>query len=56
MSAAGGSKIGIMTAKYGFDCDTCGIITNIDEQSTDIALGVDQGDSDEGEGATAIRA
>lgn len=29
-------------AKYGFDCDTCGIITNIDEQSADIALGVDQ--------------
>ena len=29
-------------AKYGFDCDTCGIITNIDEQSGDIAMGVDK--------------
>ena len=28
-----------LTAKYGFDCDTCGIIVNIDEQSEDIALG-----------------
>ena len=33
--------IGYDRAKYGFDCDTCGIITNIDEQSADIALGVD---------------
>lgn len=33
--------IGYDRAKYGFDCDTCGIITNIDEQSGDIALGVD---------------
>ena len=32
--------IGYDRAKYGFDCDTCGIITNIDEQSGDIALGV----------------
>ena len=31
--------IGYDRAKYGFDCDTCGIITNIDEQSGDIALG-----------------
>ena len=31
--------IGYDRAKYGFDCDTCGIITNIDEQSADIALG-----------------
>ena len=30
-------------AKFGFDCDTCGIITSIDEQSCDIALGVDKG-------------
>ena len=35
-------SIGYDRAKYGFDCDTCGIITNIDEQSGDIALGVDK--------------
>ena len=35
-------EIGYDRAKYGFDCDTCGIITNIDEQSADIALGVDK--------------
>ena len=29
-------------AKYGFDCDTCGVITAIDEQSSDIAMGVDK--------------
>ena len=34
--------IGYDRAKYGFDCDTCGIISNIDEQSADIALGVDR--------------
>ena len=34
--------IGYDRAKYGFDCQTCGIITNIDEQSSDIALGVDK--------------
>ena len=34
--------IGYDRAKYGFDCDTCGIITNIDEQSVDIAMGVDR--------------
>ena len=34
--------IGYDRAKYGFDCDTCGIITNIDEQSPDIAQGVDK--------------
>jgi len=34
--------IGYDRAKYGFDCDTCGIITNIDEQSADIAMGVDR--------------
>ena len=31
--------IGYDRAKYGFDCDTCGVITNIDGQSPDIALG-----------------
>ena len=35
-------EIGYDRAKYGFDCDTCGIIMNIDEQSGDIALGVDR--------------
>ena len=34
--------IGYDRAKYGFDCDTCGIISNIDEQSADIAMGVDK--------------
>ena len=34
--------IGYDRAKYGFDCDTCGIFTSIDEQSTDIAMGVDK--------------
>ncbi len=33
--------IGYTRAKYGFDADTCGVISNIDEQSADIALGVD---------------
>ena len=32
-------EIGYDRAKYGFDCDTCGVIVNIDEQSEDIALG-----------------
>ena len=31
--------IGYTRAKYGFDADTCAVITNIDEQSPDIALG-----------------
>lgn len=34
--------IGYDRAKYGFDCDTCGVITAIDEQSADIALGVNK--------------
>ena len=34
--------IGYDRAKYGFDCDTCGIVTNIDGQSGDIAMGVDR--------------
>ena len=32
-------SIGYDRAKYGFDCDTCGVMTNIDGQSPDIALG-----------------
>ena len=35
-------EIGYDRAKYGFDCETCGVITAIDEQSTDIAMGVDK--------------
>ena len=35
-------EIGYDRAKYGFACDTCGVITAIDEQSADIALGVDK--------------
>ena len=34
-------EIGYDRAKYGFDCDTCAVLTSIDEQSPDIALGVD---------------
>lgn len=36
-------EIGYDRAKYGFDCDTCAVITAIDEQSGDIAMGVDEG-------------
>ncbi len=35
-------EIGYDRGKYGFDCDTCAVITSIDEQSDDIALGVDK--------------
>jgi S-adenosylmethionine synthetase len=35
-------EIGYDRGKYGFDCDTCAVITSIDEQSADIALGVDK--------------
>ena len=34
--------IGYTRAKYGFDCDTCGVIVSLKEQSADIALGVDK--------------
>ena len=34
--------IGYDRAKFGFDCDTCAVLTSIDEQSPDIAQGVDQ--------------
>ncbi len=46
-------EIGYDRAKYGFDCNTCAVLTSIDDQSTDIAMGVDksleakQSDSDE---------
>ncbi|HXG93005.1 MAG TPA: methionine adenosyltransferase [Blastocatellia bacterium] len=36
-------EIGYTRAKYGFDCETCGVITAIDAQSQDIAMGVDTG-------------
>ena len=42
-------SVGYDRAKYGFDCDTCAVITAIDEQSSDIAMGVD--DSGDGIGA-----
>lgn len=48
-------EIGYTRAKFGFDGDTCGVLVSIDEQSADIAMGVDkaleakQGDMDEAE-------
>src|SRR5512135_1758749 len=36
-------EIGYTRAKYGFDCETCGVVTAIDTQSPDIAMGVDTG-------------
>ena len=35
-------EVGYTRGKYGFDADTCGVITAIDEQSSDIAMGVDK--------------
>jgi S-adenosylmethionine synthetase len=35
-------EIGYDRAKFGFDCDTCGVIVSLDEQSSDIAMGVDK--------------
>ena len=52
-------EIGYDRAKYGFDCDTCSVMTTIDEQSRDIAMGVDealeskQGEKDEVEAVGA---
>ena len=46
--------IGYDRAKFGFDCDTCAVLTSIDEQSPDIAMGVDkcleakEGEQDDG--------
>jgi S-adenosylmethionine synthetase len=41
--------VGYTRAKFGFDCETCGVITAIDEQSVDIAVGVDKlGAGDQG--------
>src|SRR5216683_2163729 len=42
-------EVGYTRAKYGFDYETCGVITAIDEQSGDIAMGVDKlGAGDQG--------
>lgn len=41
--------IGFTRAKFGFDADTCGIILSIDEQSPDIAMGVDKADQGAGD-------
>ncbi|WP_338825342.1 S-adenosylmethionine synthase [Moorella humiferrea] len=35
-------EVGYTRAKFGFDCDTCAVITSIDEQSPDIAMGVNE--------------
>ncbi|MDU4214653.1 MAG: methionine adenosyltransferase [Veillonella sp.] len=35
-------EIGYNRAKYGFDCDTCAVLTTIDEQSPDIAMGINE--------------
>ncbi len=35
-------EIGYDRAKYGFDCETCAVVTTLDEQSADIAMGVDK--------------
>ncbi len=49
--------VGYTRAKYGFDCDTCGVISALDKQSPDIAMGVDhalefkEGESGDGHGA-----
>ena len=42
--------IGFTRAKFGFDADTCGVITSINEQSPDIAMGVNRGDQGAGDG------
>ena len=48
-------EIGYDRAKYGFDCDTCGVINAIHEQSADIAMGVDQSyEAQHGEGVDEI--
>ena len=45
-------EIGYTRAKYGFDGDTCAVLTSIDEQSPDIAMGVDRCMEAKGEGYT----
>lgn len=46
--------IGYDRAKFGFDCDTCAVITSIDEQSPDIAMGVDKSFEAKEQGADAL--
>ena len=46
--------IGYDRAKFGFDCDTCAVITNIDEQSADIAMGVDKSLESKEEGSSDL--
>jgi S-adenosylmethionine synthetase len=41
-------EIGYTRAKYGFDCDTCSVLSAVDRQSPDIAMGVDTGAGDQG--------
>src|SRR3990172_3053405 len=36
-------EVGYTRAKFGFDCDTCAVISSVQEQSPDIAIGVDTG-------------
>ena len=48
-------EIGYDRAKYGFDCDTCGVMITLDRQSPDIAMGVDQAwEAKEGDEDTAM--
>ena len=50
-------KIGYTRAKFGFDADTCGVLISIDEQSADIAMGVDKAlEAKQGEMADDIEA
>ena len=47
-------EIGYDRAKIGFDCDTCAVITSIDEQSGDIAMGVDKSLESKESGSDAL--
>ena len=46
--------IGYVRAKFGFDCDTCAVLTSIDEQSPDIAMGVDKSYEAKEDGSTEL--
>lgn len=46
-------EVGYTRAKFGFDCDTCGVLTSIDEQSRDIAMGVNHALEEREESFTA---
>jgi S-adenosylmethionine synthetase len=45
--------VGYTRAKYGFDCDTCGVMVSVKEQSKDIAMGVDKSFEARGGGASS---